>query len=221
MFVDFTVTVEMIFSDTNTQYKIEIIPNKLISSVKSGLNFYNVFSRITNNQIFKLFKDDKLFYTYQNKIKFEEDSFDAKFLLDYFQKLKKIEHHFSVKFSNIVWEELNQNNIEKIMSYIEKKGLQVKFDGFTLKIDNKEEVNNILESCKDAGALLVSEDIKSSYVLHSLEFEIGYIHKIVDDAYVENRQEVIENRASVINLKSRSNSMTIQFTDEVNIISKQ
>ena len=88
--IDFTIKIEIIFNDNNTKYKIDTLPNKLISSVKSGLNFYNLLSRITNNQSFKIFKEEKLFYTYDKKIQFDGDYFDAIFIQDYFQKLKKL-----------------------------------------------------------------------------------------------------------------------------------
>ncbi|CAM2973078.1 SIR2 family NAD-dependent protein deacylase [Flavobacterium frigoris] len=219
MFVDFTVIIEMIFNDDNTQYKIEILPNKLISSVKSGLHFYNIFSRITNNQKFRLFKDDKLFYTYDNKIKFEEDSFDAKFLLDYFQKLKKIEQHFAVKFSNIVWEELNKKTVERIITYIEKKFQNVDFLGLNLNDYDEKQINNMLKATTNEWVSFYSNQEVSIYNLHSLDFKIGYKHHILQDAYIANKQDVIDQKTTVIELKSKSNSMQIQYSDQKTIIS--
>jgi len=221
MFVDFTVTVEMIFSDTNTQYKIEIIPNKLISSVKSGLNFYNLFSRITNNQKFTIFKYDKLFYTYDNRIQFEEDSFDAKFLLDYFQKLKKIEQHFTVKFSNIVWTEINKKTINTIIAFIEKKSQKVEFKGIELNEYDEQEISSMLKANANEWAFIYSNPEISCFNLHGLDFILGHQHHILDDVYIANRQDIIDKKTTIVELKSKSNSMQIQYSDQKNIISNQ
>lgn len=221
VFIDFTVIIEIIFNDDNTQYKINILPNKLISSVKSGLNFYNIVSRITNNQTFKLFKDDQLLYTYDNRIQFEEDSFDAKFLLDYFQKLKKIEQHFELKFFNIDFNQIDEKIVEKVLAYIENRALKVKFNGLTFINKNRDEINYLLETCKDKGVFLASENIKSTYSLHGLDFETGYLNQIIVDAFIVNREDLIKNNTNKVELKSRSESMQIQFSDEKDLLLNQ
>ena len=221
MFVDFTVILEMIFNEDNTQYKIEILPNKLISSVKSGLHFYNIFSRITNNQTFKLFKDDKLFYTYDKRIQFEEDSFDAKFLLDYFQKLKKIEQHFTVKFSNIVWEELNKKTINTIIAFIEKKSQKVEFKGLELNEYDEQEISSMLKANANEWALIYSDPEISCFNLHGLDFNLGFKHHILDDVYIANKRDIIDKKTTIVELRSKSNSMQIQHSNQKNIISNQ
>ncbi len=218
--IDFTIKIEIIFNDNNTKYKIDTLPNKLISSVKSGLNFYNLLSRITNNQSFKIFKEEKLFYTYDKKIQFDGDYFDAIFIQDYFQKLKKIEQHFDVKFNNIDFDQIKKNTIDNIIAYIEKRPSKVKFNGFTFKNKNKEEVNYILETCKDKGVFLVSENTKTIYSLHGLDFEIGYLNQIISDAFIVNRENLIRNTTNIVELKSKSESAQIQFSDEKNILLK-
>lgn len=218
--IDFTIKIEIIFNDTNTKYKIDTIPNKLISSVKSGLNFYNLLSRITNNQSFKIFKEEKLLFTYDKKITFEGDHFDAIFIQDYFQKLKKIEQHFDVKFNNIDLDQIKKNTIDKIIAYTQKRPIKVKFNGFTFKNKNKEEVNYILETCKDKGVFLVSENTKTIYSLHGLDFEIGYLNQIISDAFIVNRENLIRNTTNIVELKSKSESAEIQFCDEKNMLLK-
>lgn len=221
VFIDFTVNIEIIFNDDNTQYKIEILPNKLISSVKSGLTFYNIASRITNNQSFKLFKDNELLYTYDNKFQFDGDPYGAKFLLDYFQKLKKIEQYFNVKFSNIDFNQINENIVENVLAYTEKQALKVKFNGLTLKDYNQEQIHQMLTAPQDEWALFYSNSEISSYNLHSLDFKIGFKHHIVMDAYIANKQDILSKKTTIIKLKSKSNSMQIQYSDQKNIISNQ
>jgi len=217
---DFTIKIEILINstDNNTKYKIQVHPNTPISSVKAGLNFYNIVSRVTSNKSFKLFKNDKLFYTYNNKIQFEGDPLDAKFLLDYFQKLKKIEHHFKVKFNNIDLDQIKKNTIDKVIAYIEKQTLKVEFNGFTFKNKNRKEINDLLEICKDTGCFLISENIKSIYSLHGLDFETGYLNQIIVDAFIVNKEDLIKNTTNIVELKSKSESIQIQYSDEKDML---
>lgn len=86
---DILITIDFALNATNHKVNIEIKPSKSIKSVKSGLNFYNIISRITSNKKFKLFKENKLFYSYKDKIVFDKDAFDADFLVDYFINYEK------------------------------------------------------------------------------------------------------------------------------------
>ncbi|MGL2992693.1 SIR2 family NAD-dependent protein deacylase [Flavobacterium sp. TSSA_36] len=214
--LDFVVIVEMEFNNksNNTKLNVNISPNEQITSVKNGLNFYNIITRMTHNKSFTLFKDNTLFYTYSYKIPLEEDALDAHFLLNYFQKLKKIEQHFLVKFTNIIWAEINEKVIDKILSYIEKKTLKIDFLGFTFKNENEAEIENLLEICKDQGVFMVSENNKSTYNLHGFDFEIGYMQQIIEDAFIENAEDLKNNKTNKVSLKSKSNSAQIQFSNE-------
>lgn len=214
IFIDFTVIIEIILNKESSNYKIDLNPNELISSVKNGLNFYNIFSRITNNQKFKLYKKDKLVYNYNNFLQFKEDPFNAKFLLDYFQKLKKIENHFDVKFSNIDFNEIDDNIVEKIIAYIENKTLTVQFNGINFTNNNKDELNHLLENCNGKRPFFMFENNKSTYVLHRLNFETGYLNQIITDAIIINREDLIKNKTNKVELKSISDSIQIQFSEE-------
>src|SRR5690606_30121440 len=101
--------------------------SKSIKSVKSGLNFYNILSRITSNQKFKLFKENKLFYSYKDKIVFDKDAFDSDFFADYFYKLRKIENYFNVQFTNINLDDASEKKMKHINAYIDKVVLQEDF----------------------------------------------------------------------------------------------
>lgn len=107
---DFDILITLDFAKNSENHKIHIgiEPSKSIKSVKSALNFYNILSRITSNQKFKMFQQSKLIYNYPGKIVFDKEAFDANFLFDYFSKLKKIENHFDVRFSEISLDEISE-----------------------------------------------------------------------------------------------------------------
>ena len=220
---DFTILIKLFTNsqENKTKYSIQIYPNIEISSVKTGLNFYNIVSRITSNKSFKLIKNDRPFYTYNGKVQFEGDPFDSKFLLDYFKKLKNIEQYYNVKFSNINSDQINDNIVEKVMAYIEKRSLKVKFYGLNFINKNRDEIDHLLETCKDKGVFLTSENIKSTYCLHGLDFKTGYLNQIIDDAYIVNTEDLINNITDKVEIKSRTESMEIDFSDEQDMLLKQ
>jgi NAD-dependent SIR2 family protein deacetylase len=220
---DFTIIIKLFTNrqENKTKYSIQICPNNEISSVKTGLNFYNIVSRIASNKSFKLIKNDRPFYNYNSKIQFEGDPLDSIFLLDYFKKLKIIEQFYNVKFKNIDLNQIKKNTIDKVIAYIEKRPLKVKFDGLNFINKNRDEIDHILETCKDKGVFLTSENIKSTYCLHRLDFETGYLNQIIDDAYIVNTEDLINNITNKVEIKSRTESMQIEFSDEQDMLIKQ
>lgn len=214
-------TIDFTKDSQNQKIHIEIIPNEKITSTKNGLNFYNILSRITANQRIKFFKDNKLFYNYKDRIAFEKDSFDAFFLQNYFTKLRKIENYFDVQFTDIVFSKMNEKSIRYIDAYINKIVLKENFEGMTFKNDNKEEFDFLLSKGKKETVLVTSEKQKLQVKLHGIDFTIGYLHKYVQDAFIENYNDLLNGITEEFNMKSKSNSIYLQFTDNDTMITQQ
>lgn len=203
----------------NYKFKIVIVPSDEIKSVKSGINFYSILSRITSNQKFKIFKDNKLLYNYREKILFDEEAFDAHFLLDYFNQLKKIENYFDVKFTAINLENANEHHVMWITAYIDKIALEEEFIGMTFKNENKEEFDHIISNGEKDRVLVISDNKKSVFDLHGIDFTIGYLHKYVKDAFVANLEDLKNDSTKEISMKSKSNILYYQFSDNETMIS--
>lgn len=222
--LDFTllVKIKFEFDSQMSTFKIEIIPNENISSIKNGLNFYNIISRIVSNIKFDLIKDNKLFYRYDNWLTInDDDAFDAKLLLNYFEKLKKIERYFNVRFRNIDLDNYNLKIVKFIEAYIDKIVLEEEFKGMTFKNENKEESDFLIQEGYKDRVLVISEKQNSIYNLHGIDFTIGYLHKYVQDAYIENLQDLKDKKTNVFSLKSTTNKIYYQFTDNDTMIIQQ
>lgn len=208
------------FESLTSNYKIEIIPNEFISSVKKGLGFYNILSRIVSNIKFDLMKDSQLFYSYDNRFVIkDDDAFDAKYLLGYFEKLKKIERYFNVRFNNIDLNNYDYKTVRFIEAYIDKTTVEEKFNGMTFENENEEEFNFLIED-KDK-VLVISEKQISNFKLHDIDFNIGYLHKYIKDAYVENSEDLKNKKTKVFSMKSKSDKIFYQFTDDKSMIEKK
>jgi hypothetical protein len=107
------------------------------------------------------------------------------------------------------------------MAYIDKRSLKVKFYGLTFINKNRDEIDYILQTCKDKGVFILPENIKSTYHLHGLDFETGYLNQIIADAYIVNAEDLINNITNKVEIKSRTESMEIEFSDEQDMLLKQ
>ena len=210
----------------NTTDKIPLInvttiPNKIIKSTNQGVKFYEILSRIIASQKFNVFENNKLVYPHKLNLKFSEDALSAKPLREYFLKLKKIEKYFQVRFTKINLREPKVNSVEAIIAYIEKVQLEKQFDGFKLKNDNKEELEYLTKKGMGDKLFAFSEKERTIIDLHNLQFNIGYLHQIIKDGYIVNLEELKANKTTEIDIKSRTNTIYHQFTDNDSIISKQ
>lgn len=215
---DVLITMDFLSNSEKNKIHIEIESRKSIESTKNGLNFYNILSRITSNKKFKIFKENKLIFNYNQKIAFNKDVFDADYLLDYFCKLRKIENYFNVLFKDIKLNKINEKIINYINAYIEKIVLMEEFEGMTFENDNKEEFDFLLNKGEKETVLVVSEKQKSIYKLHGIDFEIGYLHKYIQNAYIDNLEDLKSQKTKVFSMKSKTNKIYYQFTDNKTMI---
>lgn len=68
---------------------------------------------------------------------------------------------------------------------------------------------------------MISENIKSIYSLHGLDFETGYLNQIILDAFIVNKEDLIKNTTNIVELKSKSESIQIQYSDEKDMLLNQ
>jgi hypothetical protein len=162
-----------------------------------------------------------LIFNYKEKIVFGEDALDARYLFDYFNKLKKLENHFDVRFVDISLDDANENYIDCIIAYLDKIVLDEEFNGMTFKNDNLEEFNFIINNGENERVLLISENEKSVVNLHGLDFTIGYLQKYVNDAYVDNLEDLKNDVTKEISIKSKSSIVYYQYTDNNTMITHQ
>lgn len=219
--LDFILIVKIIFENNSIKsvFNVEIIPNEIINSVNNGLNFYNILYRIVSNVKFNLYKNNQLFFRYDNRLIInDENAFDAKLLKEYFEKLKKIERHFNIRFSNINLNDYNKKNINRIVSYIDNVVLEENFEGMTFKNENEEEFKFLIEGSYKNKFLSISEKQKTIINLHNIDFTIGYLHKYIQDGYIENLQALLNKETDIFNMKSKSNKIYVQFSDNKTII---
>ena len=91
----------------------------------------------------------------------------------------------------------------------------------TFKNKNKKEFNFLIEEGHKDKVLVMSDKQISIYNLHGIDFKIGYLHKYIQDAYIENLEDLKNNRTKEFSMKSKSNTVYFQFTDNKTMITQQ
>ncbi|MGL2999629.1 SIR2 family NAD-dependent protein deacylase [Flavobacterium sp. RSSB_23] len=213
---DFTIIIKI---KNNTKYHIEIFPSDEIKSTISGLKFYRILSKIVSNQKFKIYENHKLLFNYSPKISFDEDALGAKTLLEYFENLKKIEKFFDIRFRKIRLDKKHEESIKKIIYFIDKTVFTEPFNGHSFKIEDKDELDNFIKTGDKEKVLMISENEKTVIELYENKFDIGYLHTIIYDVFVENWEDIKLNKSLEIKLKSKSKLIHYQYSDSTNLIS--
>lgn len=215
----FEIIIEFKITSDNTQLDVTITPEKIIKSCNQGIVFYEMLSRIVVAKEFKVFENNKLIYTYLFDRKFDENAFSTKQLKEYFFKLKKIEKHFDVRFSKIDLKEPKENSVEAIIAYIDKIQLKRQFNEAKFKIENKDNLDYLTKN-NGEDKLLVMSGKYPPINLHGLQFDIGYLHQMLKDGYIVNIEELNANKTTEIKVKSKTDTVYHQFTDEKSIITQ-
>lgn len=220
---DFTIIFKLKFNaiEDTTKYNVEIIPNEEIKSTNSGLKFYGILAKIVSNEKFKIYKEGKIFYDYNLKVKFTEDALDAKLLFCYFQNLKKIEKYFDIRFTKIDLNKAYEKSVENILVYIDNSQLVEQFNGLIIKIEDEVEFENLVKNGKEEKVFMASENEKTIIELYDLTFNLGYQHRIIKDVFIENLEDLESNKTSEIKLKSKTNSIYIEYSDNANLLLRE
>ncbi len=209
----FEIIIKYRITGDGTQFDVTITPEKIIKSCNHGILFYEMLSRIVVATKFKAFENHKLIYTYLFDQKFEEDVFRVKQQKEYFLNLKKIERHFDVRFSKIDLKEPKENSVEAIIAYIDKIQLKRQFNEAKFKIENKGNLDYLTKN-NGEDKLLVMSGKYPPIDLHGLQFDIGYLHQMLKDGYIVNIEELKANKTTEIKVKSKTDTVYHQFSDE-------
>lgn len=210
---DFTIIMELdLQSDGQFLVKLNQIPSNSIRSTNSGLQFYEILSRITSNLKYKIFKDGTiLFSSEQFRLPFT-DAYNVDHLKDYFKDLKKIEKHFNVRFKDIDLNKAYENRVKLLNLHIENVSVLEEIDTVKVKCFNDEEFEILKNAQADEQALIIGTGEKAIYHLHGLDFDLGYKFKVIDDLIIINKESLNNWKNTEIIVKSKSNIMRTIFS---------
>lgn len=214
---DFTLLITLNFNVDagKSRFNMDKNPPTYIKSTNSGLQFYQILSRITSNQKFKIYKEGKLFFSSSQFIlPFTQDAFNANGLRDYFIDLKKIEKHFNVKFTKIDLQNAFENRVKLILLWMNNETIMHQFDTINVKCDNESEIEILENARTEEKALIMSDREKTIISLHGHEFDLGYRFQVIYDTVILNPESLENYKSSKIIVGSKTNMIRTMFSKD-------
>lgn|SRR5690554_424849 len=202
------------------ELNLEILPNQSISinlsimpkihleTVKDGIEFYEIMTRIISGVQFTAYKKSEKKYRHGNNFQLNMNDGNFEALLTHFRNLKTIEQFFKIRFTNLKLDKKDFSKVENIMAYIEK--------GFIVEVFDKSEIKlggsnfNTIKGEKGEFSLLYAEIERTVYNLFNYEIDIGFSFIFIPDTFIDKEDEVQEQ----IIIGSRSKKLYRSFSDE-------
>ena len=185
--------------------------SEICQSVAEEINLYSFLKRISNGDKFEIFFDDNLHkgISLGKAEQFYDHTCEA---LHQFQKLKKIEDYFKIKFRNIRTSQLTNNSEQKItqiISFIDQ--IPQVIDDWTGKLTanidllNDKSLSTFEEEMNSKSSIFWQENLPTKISLLNIEFEVGYSYSIIEEPKIS----IIEkNKNSCrISIESKNNML--------------
>src|SRR5690554_12550 len=214
--------VELEFFGFQKELNLEILPDKSITinssikpktplaSVRDGIEFYEIMTRIMSGIQFTAFKNNEKKYRHGDnwQLNMTEGNFED--MLVHFKNLKKIEQFFKIRFTNLELEGKDFSKVENIMAFIRKEFIADKFDNF--KIQKEEDAVNVIKDEKDDFLLLSAVNERTVYNLYNHKIDIGFPFILIPDAFIEKSNK--DEDDNQITIKSRSKKLYRGFSND-------
>jgi|SRR5690554_1762744 len=196
--------------DQNIAINSSMKPKKPLASVRDGIEFYEIMTRIMSGVQFTAFKNNEKKYRHGDnfQLNMTEGNFEA--MLVHFKNLNKIEQFFQIRFTNLELEEKVFSKVENIMAYIRKGFIVETFDNF--KIENQEDVVNVIKDEKGDFQLLSTVNERTVFNLHNQILDIGFSFILIPDAFIDKGKKGEIQKQIII--RSRSKKLYRGFSNE-------
>lgn len=144
---------------------------------------------------------------------------EAEFFLNYFTKLKTIEHHYNIRFSNVSIHSVKDFVIKKVdllIAVINEQKIEYNWpDELTMDlIDKSDETIEQLIKVNEFNAPVIAQyTIEEKIELHGQEINIGFKKVEFLEPFVSNLQQIIDKKVEIVRMKSRSNKILVSYTN--------
>jgi len=196
--------------------KFSYTHNDYCSSIKDEIEFYQLLEYLGEGKEFKIFPKSKPSFV-KSFPKMEILVNEAKFYLDYFNKLKLIENYFEIYFESISAKSLNKGSdkiVRKLISIINNETITYNWDSevsISLNAITKETINELEHINKSTSPILVELDDNELIELHGHEINIGNKQIQILNPYISNIEDVIKNHNTNAIIKSNDKKIMITY----------
>lgn len=206
------IVVELTEKEINVNLNIDL--KEVIKDVKSTLDFYLLLDKIYEGIGLTILSEGKQLITIP-KCVLKQSKFTFN-MIEYFSSLQKIERFFKVKFNNIKYNDITDENVENVkmlIAKIDKKNYSKTFG----------RLSGVLTKDFDRGFLSFNNEemsccyqMKEQHIvnIHGHEFSLGYIMFQIIEPIIENIEDISDGKTDKFVLKSKLNMQKLFFYDE-------
>lgn len=194
--------------------KIDIDAHDICKDVDSCILFYEFLKRINLKMKFTVILENG--EKYSQKLSSIDEINDFESYSNYFDRLKKVERFFKVKFKNFQNSEINDQsngNLNKLISIINKAEFTANFtDDISILVKNPGSLktNSQLEAVFKEQLIRITYKDEETISLHGVKFDLGLKHITINDAIYPNSEAVLGGDDNLI-IKSKSKKAKINY----------
>lgn len=187
--------------------------NKVIESPRLLLSYFKCFANIIQGIKFTILNDSKSVFSH--KLLTGEISEDLAFMIDYLEKLLKVESNYMTRFKNLKINDINEAN------YYHLKCLIAKSENVFIE-ESTPSMRAILNDDFDKGFLTINEEqhivfmgenFETRINLHDKEFNLGYKKSYIIDPVILNIEDIKNKKATQAIISSKSGKMKVGYYD--------
>uniref|UniRef100_UPI00056AC36D hypothetical protein n=1 Tax=Myroides odoratimimus TaxID=76832 RepID=UPI00056AC36D len=176
--------------------------------------FYGMLNRSFQNEKFcVLNKDGDEIYNYNLNNNFKGDPMEVNALFNYFLGLQKVEQFFKIRFRNIKIKDIDYRKLKSVLDYIDDKETAYKAEDINVgKLDRKTIVNLVSVPNEPIYSFGWMDKEDTVVIFHEQKFNLGVKNYIIKDAYIVNRQELMESSTEELIVRSSTDQLYSFFT---------
>ncbi len=208
--------IELLFLDKSIKISFSININDTVSDVNSLLNFYRGLHKLQSGIGLTILKDGNKIFS-EKLIKESLNSNYINFYINYCELLQKIEKYKQMKFKNFLSKDISEAKLEdlkKVIAKIDNKPYVSKFNPFSAKLIDEKEYGNLTFSDENEMVLFFRINEYEIVEIHNQKFELGYQEVHVENAVIENIDEVINNKTDSVIIKSKTNKAYVFYKEK-------
>lgn len=211
---DLILTITSKFNGSGINFTMNIDYKKTISSVSSYLNFNKALEKFLSGEKMTILANGEKVISEKSSTVIKSDPDD--FIRNYFQKLKKIEIKFGVKFKDIILQDVNPENmatLDKLISKIDNVFGEINFQPITAYLSDTFD-KGILKINERDHVMFFKEDIFEEAKIHGHTFPLGYKEVYIHNAIITNMDDLKNGTAMEMKIHSKSKTLKYCYRDK-------
>ncbi len=191
--------------------------NDIIESPRGLLDYLKCFASIMQGAKFTILKEN--LSVFSHKLITDKMSEDLVFMIDYLEKLLKIESLYMMRFRNLKRSDINETNYYHLKCLIAKSEnvfLEEEIPSMRAILDDDFD-KSFLSINEGQHIAFIAENIETKINIHDKEFVLGYKKSYIIDPIIINIDDVKSKKTNEALISSKSGKVKVGFYDSYEV----